>query len=183
MIATETKAIAVRAKRKLPPAELAPMDATEAEAAITRMNRCAAEWTEALVDFAQREGWRSLGYPSLRHCLAERLQIGAHSVYQLLQVAQTRYELAGMAADDNERRSILGLGDNATRTLRRLQDPRRRLEAYRQAVAKVGTNGHGRAVGAAIGRAVRRLVGTRPCDVAVRLKKCPRCQGTGKIEA
>ena len=65
------------------------MTAPEAEKAIARINVAATDFTEALIDFAQREGWKALGFPSLRHCLAERLKIGTHSVHQILEAAQT----------------------------------------------------------------------------------------------
>lgn len=189
-MSTMTTAIVTRAKRKASTvvrttvvAEPAPMTSLEAEQAITRINVAAEDFTVALIGFAQREGWKALGYPSIRHCLAERLKIGTHSVHQILVAAQTRYELATMAGDERERKHLLGLSNNATLTLRRLQDPRRRLEAYRSVMSKVGANGNGRAVGIALSKAVRRLAGIQPSDVRARTMKCPRCQGSGRVPA
>lgn len=42
------------------------------------------------VAFVQREGWRVLGYPTLRHCLADRLTMNVDSVSGVIRAATTK---------------------------------------------------------------------------------------------
>ncbi len=168
-----------KARRKGAPR---PMTLPEAERSVQRLGRLTGEWATELVAFAQREGWKVLGYPSIRHCLADRLKIGTTSALHVLRAAGTKTQVAALAESPDERSRILNLSDVAALRLRRLDDPKRRLLAFREAETEAGHNG-GRVSGALVSGVIRRMTGAvrRPASRSDRLK-CPRCSGAGWIE-
>ncbi len=155
-----------------------PMTADEALDALTMMNRYVLDWSRSLLEFAQRDGWRALGYPTLRHCLADKLRVGAEAAMCGLRAAQVREELAGLAGDQRLRERIFSMPDSQTLVLNRLEKPGERLKAMRVAV---GHDCSQRVTAKSLSLTVGAMVGSRPVERRPRRERCPSCNGTGFI--
>ena len=106
-----TTAIATKARKKIRPPEPEPepvllMTVSEAEESLERIGRAAADWTIELVAFHDRQGWVALGYPSIRHCLSDRLKVGIDSTLAILRAATTKNAVAALTTlhREHERR-------------------------------------------------------------------------------
>ena len=174
-----TKAIVKKAKPV--PAEPVPMTADEAIDALATMNRYVIDWSRSLLEFSQREGWKALGFVSLRECLAAKLRVGAETSMNILRAAQVREELAGLARDKRLQDRIWAMPDSHTIVLSRLEEPRKRLAAVRQSV---GHNGSERVTAKSLSLTVNRMLGKSALAEVVRRarrERCPNCNGTGYL--
>ncbi len=175
-----TTAIA-KAKRKPLPPELTPMTADEALEALSTMNRYVIDWSRSLLEFSQREGWKVLGFVSLKNCLATKLRVGAEAAMCVLRAAQVREELAGLANDRRLQERIWSMPDSHTVVLSRLEQPRKRLDAVKRAV---GHNGSQRVTAKSLSQTVNLLLGKKALAEVVRRprrERCPACNGTGYV--
>ena len=174
-----TKALAK--KPKPVPAEPVRMTADEALEALSTMNRYVIDWSRSLLEFSQREGWKALGFVSLRECLAAKLRVGAETSMNILRAAQVREELAGLARDKRLQDRIWAMPDSHTIVLSRLEEPRKRLAAVRQSV---GHNGSQRVTAKSLSLTVNRLIGKSalaPVVRRARRERCPSYNGTGYV--
>ena len=174
-----TKAIVKKAKPV--PAEPVPMTADEAIDALATMNRYVIDWSRSLLEFSQREGWKALGFVSLKECLAAKLRVGAEAAMCVLRAAQVREELAGLARDKRLQDRIWAMPDSHTIVLSRLEEPRKRLAAVRQSV---GHNGSERVTAKSLSLTVNRMLGKSALAEVVRRarrERCPNCNGTGYL--
>ena len=170
-----------KAKRKPLSPELPPMTADEALEALSTMNRYVIDWSRSLLDFSQREGWKVLGFVSLRECLATKLRVGAEAAMCVLRAAQVREELAGLANDRRLQDRIWSMPDSHTVVLSRLEEPKRRLAAVRQTV---GHNGSQRVTAKTLSLTVNRMLGKSALAEVhrkARRERCPSCNGTGYV--
>ncbi len=168
-------------KPKPVPAEPVPMTADEALEALSTMNRFVIDWSKSLLEFAQREGWKALGFVSLKECLAAKLRVGAETSMNILRSAQVREELAGLANDKRLQDRIWAMPDSHCVVLSRLEQPRKRLDAVKRAV---GHNGSQRVTAKTLSLTVNRLIGKSALAVVVRKprrERCPSCNGTGYV--
>ena len=170
----------VKAKHlhKLAEPDPLPMTADEALEALTTMNRYVLDWSRSLLVFVQRDGWRALGYPTLRDCLAAKLRIGAEAALLVLRAAEVREELAGLATDQRLRERIYGMCDSHARILDRMEKPAERLKAYKRAV---GHDRTGRVTAHTLSGTVKSMAGYTPSVRRPRRERCPSCGGTGFI--
>jgi len=170
----------VKAKHlhKLAEPDPLPMTADEALEALTTMNRYVIDWSRSLLEFAQRDGWKALGYVTLRDCLGAKLRVGAEAAMCVLRAAQMREELAALAGDQRLRERIFGMPDSQTLVLNRLDKPGEQLKAMRVAV---GHDCSMRVTAKSLSLTVGRMVGSRPVERRPRRERCPSCNGTGFI--
>ncbi len=155
-----------------------PMTADEALEAITKMNRYVLDWSRSLLEFSQRQGWRALGYASLRDCLSAKLRVGAEASMCVLRAAEVREELAGLTGDQRLRERIWAMADSHTRILERMEKPGDRLKAYKRAV---GHDRSGRVTAHTLSGTVKSMAGCKATVRRPRRERCPSCGGTGFV--
>lgn len=70
------------------PVSVMLMSADEARACVDRIRAGMEDVRAAVLDLYDREGWRSLGYDSWRHCIAVEFSMSVSRAYQLLDAAR-----------------------------------------------------------------------------------------------
>ncbi len=180
MTTATATAIFEKAKRKTLPA---PMTRDEAIASLGRIRATACTLAEEVASFIRRRGHEALGFKSPAECLADMLGLSYGGAQHLVEAARTKEEIVLLLEGDPEhQRRAWGMADRALRPLAKLPEPRQKLAALRHAEREAGRRGKP-LTGKGVDRAVRQWTGSANGRAGTSRRVCPRCHGTGWIEA